>query len=124
MKKTPLFLAFMACISCGPSLADERAMMRLLQPTFKFQFCIREQTQNVTNELSRPFPKDWEIIEGRVWNAVLKDCTKYLDDDFKDRLYVTYKGDSLQARAFIDGVIWSGRAYVTSQIIQLSTEQK
>lgn len=124
--KSRVLFAVFAFISSGASLADERAMMRLLQPTFKFQICVREEAQLKIERLHQSIKKDWEIAEGQIWNAVLKDCAKFLDDDFKDRLYVTYRGDSSQAKAYIDGVIWSGRAYVTSKVIehQQSLEQK
>lgn len=65
--------------------------------------------------------------EGRVWNSVLDECFMVLGSEENTAMvYQHYRGNEREIKAYRDGVLWTGRAFVINLAIDFSRydEQK
>jgi hypothetical protein len=93
--------------------------MRLLKPTFAFQLCVRDTTDNEISRLKNYKGKGPDL-EAKLWETVIKKCHTHLSDEAKGLMLLHYEGNSGKALGFYDGLVYSARAYVISRSIEMT----
>lgn len=114
-------IATLCLCSCLYARAEgEIVLLRLVEPAFKFHLCVKTETEKELKPLSPMTQIKAGELEGPIWQRIFFKCNpQIIKDSSRSLIYLHYSGDAKSTKAFTEGVIVSGRAYVESKLFEL-----